>query len=416
MRRLTMLASATAASATVLAAALVAGPPRVSASPVHASGSVTFATWDSNPTEKTAQQKLVAAFQNKTGISVNFEVLSGDYNAKLKAAITAGTAPDVFYINSDHISDYTTTGALHDLSFLKKVKGLGFPTEFYSNLQAGYNYKGKPYAVVKDVSPLALWYNKTMFAAAGITSPPKTWAQMQADACKLTDKSKKIAGLSLPADPARWIAFLLAAGGRLLNKSQTKATVNSSAARTALSYYTTPSQKGCASRPDQLGAGWDGEAFGKQVAAMTIEGNWMTSYMQQTFPDVKWGIAGLPKGPKGYGNLAFTAGYAMFARTHDLKNATTLMEYLISKPGETVWTHDALYIPPRKDVKSIPGTKTFVSQIKYSKDWFFPPGFADRALGPIGDDIRKVQDGQLTVTAAVSDMQQKATAALSSAP
>jgi len=75
---------------------------------------------------------------------VNFETLNGDYNVQLKARITAGTAPDVMYINSDHIRDYETTGALKNLSFLKSVKGLGFPSEFYSNLQAGYTLQGRP--------------------------------------------------------------------------------------------------------------------------------------------------------------------------------------------------------------------------------------------------------------------------------
>jgi len=92
------------------------------------------------------------------------------------------------------------------------------------------------------------------------------------------------------------------------------------------------------------------------------------------------------------------------------------LEYLISKPGETVWTHVALYVPPRKDVKLIPGTQIFQTSIKGSKDWFFPAGFADRGLNAIGTDIQKAQDGQLTDSAAVADMQQKATAALSSAP
>jgi multiple sugar transport system substrate-binding protein len=390
---------------------------RATAAPARAGGSVTFATWDSNPTEKSAQQKLVAQFEKKTGITVNFEVLSGDYNAQLKSRITAGTAPDVFYINSDHIRDYITTGALKNLDFLKKVKGLGFTSQFYKNLQAGYNYKGHAYAVVKDVSTLALWYNKDMFKAAGIKTPPATWAQLKTDACKLTDKSKKVAGISLSADPARWIVFLQEMGGAFLNKGQTKATLNTTAAKQALSYYTSLSTSGCAQRPDQIGAGWNGEAFGKQTAAMAIEGNWMTSFMQQTYPGVHWGVAQVPAAPNGKrSNVAFTAGYAMFARTKNLTNATKLMEYLISKQGEKVWAHVAGYVSPRKDVTAPAGTKIFTTAITYSKDWFFPSGFADRALTPLGTDIQKVQDGQMSVSSALSDMQSKETAALSTAP
>ena len=68
----------------VLSASLFLGNRAIAATPQRvaaAGGSVTFATWDSNPTEKEAQQKLISNFQNKYKIHVNFEVLSGDYNA-----------------------------------------------------------------------------------------------------------------------------------------------------------------------------------------------------------------------------------------------------------------------------------------------------------------------------------------------
>jgi multiple sugar transport system substrate-binding protein len=388
---------------------------RTAAIPVAAAGSVSWATWSSNPTEQAGQKKLLDAFQSKYGINVDFQVINGDYNAALKARLTAGTAPDVFYVNSDHVQDYIRTGALKNLDFLKKDKTFNY-SSLYKNLQAGYTYKGHVYGIVKDYSPLALWYNKALFSAAGISKPPTTWAQMQTDACKLTDKSKKQYGLSLSADPARWLAFVYQAGGSLLNKKQTKATIDSSAAKTALTYYAGLVKKGCAARPDQVGAGWNGEAFGRQNAAMAIEGNWMTSYMQQTFPSVKYGIAVLPKGPKGAGNLAFTSCYAINAHTSNLKNATTFFKYVAGKAGTAVWSHVVDYLPARKDVKPPAGSKVFVAQVKSSHDWFFPPGFADRALGPIGDDIRKVMDGSMSVNDAVSDMQSQATKALTQAP
>lgn len=406
-----------AAGAAMIASLTVLSSGRVIASPPKAGGSVSFATWDSNPTEKTAQAKLVAQFEKKYHIHVNFQVLSGDYNAQLKSRITAGTAPDVFYINSDHIRDYITTGALKRLDYLKKVKGLGFPSKFYSNLQKGYNYHGHVYAVVKDVSTLALWYNKDMFKAAHISHPPQNWSQLRADACKLTNKSQHVAGISMSADPARYIVFLQELGGSFLNKKQTAATINSKAARSSLAFYTGLSRAGCAARPDQLGAGWNGEAFGKQTAAMAIEGNWMTSFMKQTYPGVGWGRAPIPAAPNGKrSNVAFTAGYAMFARTHNFKNANKLMQFLISKTGERIWGHVALYVSPRKDVSAPPGTQVFNRAIRYSKDWFFPPGFADRALTPLGNDIEKVQNGQMTVNQALQDMQNQENQALQQAP
>jgi multiple sugar transport system substrate-binding protein len=104
-------------------------------------------------------------------------------------------------------------------------------------VQQGFVYHGHTYGFAKDYSTLALWYNKDLFKSAGISKPPTTWAALQSDACKLSDKSAKRYGISFSADPARWLAFVYQAGGSLLNKNQTSATINSSASKKALDYY-----------------------------------------------------------------------------------------------------------------------------------------------------------------------------------
>ncbi|HEX8918721.1 MAG TPA: extracellular solute-binding protein, partial [Chloroflexota bacterium] len=171
----------------MIGAVTLVGRNGASAAPSYA-GSVSFGTWSSNPTEQAGQKKLVQAFENKYHINVNFQVLNGDYSTVLKARLTAGTAPDVFYLNSTDAQSFIRTGALANLDFLAKDKSFGF-SEFYNSLQFGFKWKGHTYAMAKDYSPLALWYNKTLFAKAGISKPPTTWAQITADACKLTDKA-----------------------------------------------------------------------------------------------------------------------------------------------------------------------------------------------------------------------------------
>jgi multiple sugar transport system substrate-binding protein len=409
------------AAVTIGSISLVAGL-KAGAVPASAAGSVSLATWSSNPTEQAGQKKLVSSFESKYKTNIDFQVLNGDYATVLQARITAGTAPDVFYMNSDVFQHFASSSALLNLDFLKKDKTFGY-NQYYKNLQFGYQYNGHVYGIVKDYSTLALWYNKDMFRAAGIKSPPSTWAQLQSDACKLTNKGNKVYGIALPADIARWAAFLIAAGGGssggggVYNKAQTKAFLSGKAAVSALQFYAGLEQKGCAQRPDQVGAGWDGEAFGHQSVGMTIEGNWMTSYMQQTFPSVHWGLAVLPKGPSGkQGNLAFTAAYSVFAHTSNKTNAIKLLDYLAGKAGTTVWSHVVGYLPARKDVKAPAITKVFSEETKYSRDWFFPPSWNAVAYTPINNDIMAVQDGKMTAAAAIADMQAKATQALSSAP
>src|SRR5260370_5657487 len=46
-------------------------------------------------------------------------------------------------------------------------------------------YQGTPYGIPFTTSTRVLYYNKKIFAAVGISSPPQTWAQLQADAAKI---------------------------------------------------------------------------------------------------------------------------------------------------------------------------------------------------------------------------------------
>jgi multiple sugar transport system substrate-binding protein len=128
-------ANTAVALATIGSIALVSGL-KTGVNPVRAAGSVSLATWSSNPTEQAGQKKLVDSFQSKYGINVDFQVINGDYPTVLKTRFTAGTAPDVFYINSDQISDFATAGALLNLDFLKNDKTFGY-NQYYKALQAG---------------------------------------------------------------------------------------------------------------------------------------------------------------------------------------------------------------------------------------------------------------------------------------
>jgi sn-glycerol 3-phosphate transport system substrate-binding protein len=81
---------------------------------------------------------------------------------------------------------------------------------------------GTTYAIPFHNSTPILYYNKTMFDRAGIKQPPQTWAELLADAKKLTDESKGQWGIMLPStndDYGGWIfsALVRANGGNILS-------------------------------------------------------------------------------------------------------------------------------------------------------------------------------------------------------
>jgi multiple sugar transport system substrate-binding protein len=411
MRKLHILAN-TAVGAVLVLSMMLIGGARATAAPSHATVTLSLASWSTGAVEGKALKKLIADFENRyKNIKINYQIINGDYPTVIKARITSGSAPDVFYMNSDVAQEFLRTGQILTLDFLAKDKSYGL-NQFYKSLLDGYRYHGHLYGIPKDYSTLALWYNPTMFSAHGISKAPTTWAEFATDACKLTDKAKKIYGASLSNDPARWLAVAYAYGASLFNKNLSKSTIDSKAAAQSLDLYGSLVKKGCAARPDQVGAGWNGESYGKQYAAMTIEGNWMTPFMHDQYPSTPYKIAPLPKGPKGVGNIEFTVAYVISARTHHKAEATTLLKFFTGKTGMTDWVKINSYIPSRKDVKPLSYMKPFIQQVKNSKEWFFPPGVTSIITGPASDDIRKVMEGSSSGAQAVSDMQSRINNAL----
>lgn len=62
--------------------------------------------------------------------------------------------------------------------------------EFWPAMHKNAQVMGTTYAIPFHNSTPILYYNKTMFDQAGIKQPPQTWAELLADAKKLTDESK----------------------------------------------------------------------------------------------------------------------------------------------------------------------------------------------------------------------------------
>jgi multiple sugar transport system substrate-binding protein len=277
----------------------------------------------SGDAETKAVQDAVAAWSKDSGVKATV-VAATDLNQQLSQGFAAGSPPDVFYMSTDALAGYAGNGSLKAYGDL-----LGNKDDFYPTLVKSFTVDGDFYCAPKDFSTLQLIINTGLWEKAGLTDAdiPTTWDQLAADAAKLTSGSTK--GLVFSGEYARLGAFMAQAGGRLVSEDGTKAEANSDANVEALTYVQKHLQDGTFAYAADVGAGWGGEAFGKQLGAMTIEGNWITGAMGD-YPDVKYKVVELPKGPAGQGTLQFTNCWGMAADSPNQKAALDLIEYLTS--------------------------------------------------------------------------------------
>ena len=140
----------------------------------------------------------LAKFTKQTGIKVKLEVIGWpDLLNRITAATASGQGPDVVNIGNTWSASLQATGALLPWSS-QNFSAIGGESKFVSSAVGSTGAAGKPPAAVPLYSTAyALYYNKALFAQAGISGPPATWADLIADGKKLTHGS--VYGLALEA-------------------------------------------------------------------------------------------------------------------------------------------------------------------------------------------------------------------------
>jgi len=119
---------------------------------------------------------------------------------KVTAAIHAGNPPDVASMfETDELGAFCNSGAWQDLN--KYISADTFDMNQFPKTIRDYTaYKDKRCALPFLADSYGLYYNKALFAKAGITQPPKTVDELAADAKKLTtrnpDGSLKVVGFN----------------------------------------------------------------------------------------------------------------------------------------------------------------------------------------------------------------------------
>jgi multiple sugar transport system substrate-binding protein len=393
--RKVLTASAAFLSLALLAVVVAAATAEARSEKAQAT-TVTLSGWSSSPEENALLAQVVAAF-NKThpSIKVDYSVIQGDYPTAMTARFAARNPPDVFYVDSSKFPEWAKQGVLQPLnSYIKKTKynTAAFIPGLLNAFKAGKTIYGFP----KDWSPLAMEINLSMYKAAGVKKVPTTWAELRAVAQQMASSNAVPNGkpICLPADWARMLPFVFQNKGSLAN-------VQAPAVAAAVNYYVGLIKSGLAATPDKLGAGWCGEALGKQTAAIIFEGNWALPYMKSTFSEVRYGAFPMVKGKIG-GNLGFTVSYSMAKDAKNKQAAWTLLSWLTSKAGQKIWISKGLALPSRTDLKPVGGRKAFLAAAPYVRGWGFP-NFSD-TYAIMNNDLQAVISGNKTVAQMLADV------------
>lgn len=176
-----------------------------------------YGTGAANTTTKYWDSIATAFHQAHPNITVNVQTVDWtDFLVKAPAMIQAHQYPDI--MEGEPAPQYAQSDLIYPVS---QVLDSSTESNLIQKFLNDTDYQGTAYGIPFTTSTRALYYNKKIFAAAGISSPPNTWAQLQSDAAKIKNKGDIGYGMPLGSEEAQaeLLLWFLGNGGGYVNSS-----------------------------------------------------------------------------------------------------------------------------------------------------------------------------------------------------
>jgi raffinose/stachyose/melibiose transport system substrate-binding protein len=323
--------------------------------------SVTLTLWE-NATNGSAG---VAYFQSAAqefhalhpNVTIELQTIQNeDLDGKLQTALNANAAPDIFLQRGG--------GKMQAEVDAGQLQPLALTATDQSNVGtaaiAGSTIDGKVYAMPLDAQPEGIYYSEDLFRQAGITTPPTTIAELEADVAKL--RAIGVAPIAVGAKDA-WPAAHWYYNFALRECSQGTMTSAARSLRFTDPCWTKagedladflrsdPFQKGFLTTTAQQGAGSSAGLLANHKAAMELMGSWDPGVIgsltpdQQPLRDLGW--FPFPAVPGGQGDpsaiMGGSDGYSLSKNAP--KEALEFLEFLVTKGQQEAYAKAFQAIP-----------------------------------------------------------------------
>lgn len=291
------------------------------------------------------------------GITLTYEPGGSEgagYQQNLLTELSAGTAPDVFWIPGTDVADFVTRGVILDMRSLADEMGHS-DSDFYPGPMEHLTYDpdtassgGKLWGLPRDVSTFALYLNMDLIAEAGAEDPRVladngewNWEKLQEVSDAVATLGDNISGYGQSSWWGPYGYWLEAAGGGFFNDD-----------RTACGLDSPESIQGLEQMANFFGSGsvvpWGEDPeppFRAGTLGMFQNGRWATPGIRTV--DFNWDVVKLPDGPAGPSNWLFWGAYVANADTADPEAAWKLIQALTTAETQAQISELGANIPSR---------------------------------------------------------------------
>lgn len=370
--------------------------------------------------ERVAYERMIAEFEAENpDIKVNAMLVPMGYiERKLILSIAGGVPPDVVRFYAHLGGELMSRGALEPLDELARRDKFDLQ-DFYNVGLEQNTYQGKLYGIPWVLSPNALFYNKKMFREAGLDPerPPRTWAELEQYAMKLTRRDEKglltqVGFADFLYNPNNFSLYLWQSDGELLAPDGRSARFDSPEGRYALHWMKSflTKEAGGVRQLQVFSANFKGatqDPFGMGKIAMRIDSPFRIPDLGKYFPDLEYGVAGIPYNKEPA--IEVVGNSLVIPKGSKHREAAWKFVKFASSPKQlAAICKVAGRIPARESVAkspefySDPIRKAFIDQLPYGRSIPVVPGWQEVG-SELGRNIEQALKGNITVEKALSN-------------
>jgi len=264
---------------------------------------------------------------------------------KITAAVASGNVPDLCEMGSTWMPRMLQSGSLQDVT--QGTADLRSQLNGWGLCSTGDQAFGVPWVL----GTRALFYNKTLFARAGLdsTRPPETWQELHDDAAAIQKLGGGVHGYGVQAGERyvlfkKFMPFAWGNGGRILSDDLASAVFDSPQNEAALEFYLSLRPVGMLDHQDVL----DRE-FKEGRLGLELSGAWLLTSIPKDAPTLRYGVALVPRPAAEHGTHASFAGgevLVSFKASKHAAQALDLARYLVRADNALALAQSAKSVQP----------------------------------------------------------------------
>ena len=279
-----------------------------------------------------------------------------DFVAKFGTAVSGGAPPDVVAIDLIFVPAFVEAGQMTDIT----AQARALP--YFDKLSKAHlrlaAKDGRQYAVPFSAESSFLLYNKGLFKQAGLDpeKPPKTWAEIESAAKKITALGNGVKGFYFSGacggcNIFTFAPYIFASGGNVLSPDGKKATLETPEVKKALAFYRRMWESG--SMPS--GAKTDNgasfiSAFFTNKVGMIGSGAFSIGLLKAEHPEIDFGVTYLPGEKGGWSSFAGGDSIGIPAGSKHAKEAWQFIAWALSEEVQVQQFAKNNSIPIREDL------------------------------------------------------------------